>query len=126
MSQYKKLRNLVNSKIRKETISFNSERVPESKSEKEMWNVINDVTSPKSNLSWCIKTGDTEITDHLDIANSFNEYFITKIENLKKNIVATLVEDPNSRIKKDIQENKKHHNRSFTLKRTNEKEVKKP
>ena len=69
-----------------------------SKSEKEIWNVINDVTNPKNNTSWCIKIGDVEHTDHKFISDSFNNYFKTKIETLKDNIDGTLIEDPMARI----------------------------
>ena len=38
-AQYKKLRNLVNHRVRKETIDFNNKRVEDANKEAEMWNI---------------------------------------------------------------------------------------
>ena len=64
------------------------------KSEKEMWNVINDVTKPKSNYSWTLKTNSGETCDKLRIAELFNIHFKTKIDLLKANTDEDLKEDP--------------------------------
>jgi hypothetical protein len=61
--------------------------------------------------------GSIETQDKLVIGNSFNKFFVSKIQNLKDNIDQTLVEDPNVRLRKAV-ENKKH---SFSIKCTDEK-----
>ena len=47
MSKYKKLRNLVNQKIRKENIYHNEKRVDKAKNEGEVWKIVNEVIRPK-------------------------------------------------------------------------------
>ena len=47
-SQYKKLRNCVNKKVRLENIEFNEKRVNEAKNENEIWNILKEVSNPKS------------------------------------------------------------------------------
>jgi hypothetical protein len=48
-TKYKKLRNRVNSELKKDNLRFNSERVREANDENEIWKVVKDVTNPKSN-----------------------------------------------------------------------------
>ena len=98
MQQYKKLRNQVSCKISKETIEFNNKRIDKTKSEKEVWNVINDVTNLKSNESWCLKTEKGETSGKNIIAETFNNFFKTKIDLLKNNIDDNLKEDPLAKI----------------------------
>ena len=47
LAKYKKLRNLVNARIRKESVEFNNKRIEKANSEKEVWNVINEVNKPQ-------------------------------------------------------------------------------
>ena len=63
MLQYRKLRNLVNSRIRKDTIDFNNKRITQAETAKEMWNVVNSVNNPKRNDDWCIQTENGETND---------------------------------------------------------------
>ena len=43
--------------MRKETIERNGERIEKAKNEKEMWNIVNDVTSSKKTSEWKLKEG---------------------------------------------------------------------
>ena len=46
-------------------------------------------------VEWSIKTDDNTITsDHQEVANIFNTFFINKVEDLKKNIDKDFVCDP--------------------------------
>ena len=56
MVKYKKLRNLVNSRLRKETIEFNEKRISDAKNENEVWKVVNDTIHPNKSSEWCLKT----------------------------------------------------------------------
>ena len=47
LAKYKKLRNLVNARIRKESVEFNNKRIEKANSEKEVWNVTNEVNKPQ-------------------------------------------------------------------------------
>ena len=46
IKKYKKLRNLINSNIRKESKAYNNARVEKAKDENEIWKVVNDVINP--------------------------------------------------------------------------------
>jgi hypothetical protein len=121
LSKYKKLRNLVNCKVRQESRDYNNNRIDKANDENEAWKITNDIINPNKEINWSMKTnegdGSIETQDKLVIGNSFNKFFVSKIQNLKDNIDQTLVEDPNVRLRKAV-ENKKH---SFSIKCTDEK-----
>ena len=106
MQQYKSLRNKVTSQIRKETIDYNNNRIEEANNEKELWRVANEVINPKKEESdWKIKNKDGEtLTDEKEVAESFNGFFIDKIENLKNKIDPNLVEDPLVKLKEKLKD----------------------
>ena len=65
-----------------------------------MWKVVKDVASPKSNDNWSIKNESGNVVSyHLEIANMFNLFFITKINTLKENIDKDYVEEPVDKLK---------------------------
>ena len=81
--------------IRKENIGYNNNRIEEANNERELWNVANDVLNPKKENDWNIQKDNGEfITKEKEVAESFNEFFINKVENLKNNIDPANVEDP--------------------------------
>ena len=47
LTKYKRLRNLVNSKIRQESIAYNTERVKNANSEGDFWKCVKEVTNPQ-------------------------------------------------------------------------------
>ena len=59
-----------------------------------MWNVVREVTNPKKNFEWTLNTDTGPTNDEKIIANTFNSYFVTKIEVLKKGIDKNYVSDP--------------------------------
>ena len=100
MAKYKKLRNQVNSNIRNETKDFNNNRIDKANDENEVWKVAKEIINPNSNnTEWSLKSNDDIILDHEEIANTFNSYFVEKIENLKANIDTSIMEDPLARLK---------------------------
>ena len=46
--KFKKLRNRVNSLIKKDVIQFNDNRIENAKDEKEIWKVVKEITTTKS------------------------------------------------------------------------------
>ena len=54
-AKYRLLRNKVTSKIRKNDVRFNEDRIKFAKDENEIWNVVNDVISPNKKQAWKIK-----------------------------------------------------------------------
>ena len=48
---YKKLRNRDNSQLKKDNMNFNSVTVKAANDENEMWKVVKEVTSPRSNCN---------------------------------------------------------------------------
>ena len=89
IKQYKMLRNLINSKIRKESKEFNNARVEKAKDENEVWNVVNDVINPNKENKWSLTIDDKKIEDEEEIAGHFNTYFVEKIKILKEGIDKT-------------------------------------
>ena len=81
--KYKKLRNQTTTQIRADTKNANGKRIEESKNEGEMWKIVNDIMKPNSEQTWKLKEGDTVIDSELEIANTFNKFFIEKVINLK-------------------------------------------
>ena len=99
LQQYKALRNKMTGQIRKENIDYNNNRIEEANSERELWNVVNDLINPKKESNWNIRTGKGEnITADEEVAEAFNDFFINKVEELKRNINPAHVEDPLARL----------------------------
>ena len=91
---YKTLRNKVTSKIRKDNVDFNNNRVKEAKNESELWKIAKEVSNPKKVSEWTIEIDGKDEKDELIIAEAFNSYFIEKITKLKDGIDQSLVTDP--------------------------------
>ena len=119
--EYKRIRNSVTTKIRKDTIAYNEERIEKANDENEIWKVVNDIIAPNSETSWKLNEAGKILEDEKEIAEVFNEYFVEKIEKLKENIDKRYVEEPLEKLKKKM-ENK---NLKFTLKTTTETKVRK-
>ena len=49
------MRNKVTSKIRKETVDFNNNRVAEANNESELWKIAKEVTNPQKISEWSIE-----------------------------------------------------------------------
>ena len=108
LQQYKTLRNKVTYQIRKENIDHNNNRIEEAKNESELWKVANDVLNPRKENEWKIINKDgTVVSDELEVAETFNDFFIDKIDQLKNNIDKTIVEDPLVRLKEKMKSNTK-------------------
>jgi hypothetical protein len=107
LQQYKTLRNRVTSKIRKENIEYNNKRVEDAANEKELWSIANDVLNPRKETEWNVidKEG-KNVKEESRVAETINEYFIEKVEQLKKGIDKSLVEDPLVRLKERMKDNK--------------------
>ena len=125
MKQYKSLRNRVTGQLRKEQVEYNSKRIEEANSEKELWRVANEAINPKKETKWNIKAkDDTNISDELQVAELFNEFFVEKVENLKAGINPNLIEDPLTRLKEKME--KISHKASLDFKEVSEKNGRTP
>jgi hypothetical protein len=106
IQQYKMLRNKVTGQIRKENIDHNNNRIKEANNERELWNVANDVLNPRKENSWNIINDEgVEIVEEKEVAETFNKFFINKVEELKKNIEPKDVEDPLVRLAEKMKNN---------------------
>ena len=84
--------------------------------------MVNDITNPTTKRTWKIEDDiDGTLEDAKLIAEKFNNFFVTKIENLKANIDSSIKEDPLQHLAKKM-ENK---NLKFALKTVTVKAVKK-
>ena len=82
--KYKKLRNMVTARIRKENYDHNNNRIDNAKDEQEVWKVTNDIINPNNENSWSININNVMTTDTCKIANAFNNFFAEKIIDLKE------------------------------------------
>ena len=106
LRQYKALRNRVTSKIRKDNIDYNNNRIEEANNEKELWNITNDVINPRKESDWRIMNKEGKIiTEEKEVAETFNKFFVEKVEDLKHGIDKTLIEDPLVRLKERMKNN---------------------
>ena len=58
----------------------------EAKSEAELWKIANEVNNPNKQPNWRLDINGKKIESEEEIAKSFNEYFVEKIQKLKNNI----------------------------------------
>ena len=59
--------------------------------------------NPKKETEWKIKKEDGQVvSDELEVAELFNDFFINKIDKLKKSIDPNLIEDPLVRLKEKM------------------------
>ena len=117
--KYKKARNLVTNQIRKDTKAYNEERIKKADDQKEMWNVVNEVIAPRVKSQWELNEDGLMIKEELEIANTFNKFFVSKIQNLRTNINQNYVEDPLEKLRKKMVKK----NIKFSLKTVSEKKV---
>ena len=82
MKKYKILRNQVTGSIRNDSLKLNEDRISKANDEKEMWNVAREVTNPKKISEWTIITESGPTNNEKMIADTFNSYFVSKIEDL--------------------------------------------
>ena len=117
--KFKKLRNRVNSLIKKDVIQFNDNRIENAKDEKEIWKVVKEITTTKSSSNWSLIENGEVIKNEEQIADIFNDFFISKIKDLKDNIDTTIAEDPIG----ILEEKMKLKNLKFCFKEVTTKEV---
>ena len=118
-AKYKNLRNRAINQMRLDTLEQNAKRISEAKNEGETWKVVNDIIRPKSETKITISTPVGDVSDEQEVANSFNRFFVDKIELLKENIDPDYVKDPLEKIKEKI----KNKNLNFSVKPVSVKEV---
>ena len=119
MSEYKILRNQLTARIRKVSLEFNQDRINKANDEKEIWNIVNEVSKPRRDSEWKIQTDSGITTDEKKIANTLNSYFITKIKDLKVGIDTKYNEGPLSKLKEKL----KDYTLKFELKTVSKKKV---
>ena len=101
--KFKRLRNKVNSELKKDTIRNNNERIDKANDENEVWKIVKEISSPNRNNNIILNEDGIEITDGKEVAEIFNNFFIQKIEKLKDNIDISIVEDPLERLRNKMQ-----------------------
>ena len=68
------------------------------KREDEVWKVIKEVTKTREDRTWTLK----EITEEVEIAEIFNNYFIKKIKDLKENIDKMQIKDSIQKLQEKV------------------------
>ena len=103
---YRRLRNKANEKIKGDKKKANSDRIKKAKSEAEMWKIVTDITNPQSKNPITLEDNGIKISDEKEVANSLNTYFIDKIKTLKENIDSTKIVDPLKNLQKKMENSK--------------------
>ena len=63
--------------MRAEVRNANGKRIDEASNESEYWNVINDISKPKSETKWKLDDGICKTENEEEIAIRFNNFFFT-------------------------------------------------
>ncbi len=92
--KYKILRNRVTSALKTDTRMMNEKRAYQATNENEMWKIVKEIANPRTDKQWMLKENCREIREEEEIAEVFNEFFISKITNLRANIGREYVKDP--------------------------------
>ena len=80
LTQDKILRNKVNHLVKKDNMAYNKARINKAKNENEIWRIVNDVTQPKKDVEFKLRTeSGSSTSDNQKVADIFNDYFVTKI-----------------------------------------------
>ena len=119
LKKYKTLRNRVTQKIRTDAINANGKKIDEATSESDYWKVVNDIVKPNGDSNWKLKEEGKIIEDEKEIAETMNDFFVNKIEDLKVKIDDTLKSDPLEQLKKKVE----RKNLKFSLKTVSVKAV---
>ena len=77
----------------------NGDRIEKAEKESEMWRIVNEIVKPKSDDRISINTQDGLISEEADVADSFNKFFVDKIEKLKESIDPAVTRDPLMKIR---------------------------
>ena len=99
--------------------AHNNARVDNAKDENEIWKIVNEISNPRSGEGITIIENNVKIVDEGKVAEIFNQFFVSKIKNLKDNIDPNYVEDPIARLKSKFEGKKLH----FSLKTVTEEKV---
>ena len=97
---YKQLRNRAINQMRTDTLEQNATRISEAKNEGEVWKVVNEIIKPKSDHKIVLTSDQGDVTEDMEVATRFNEFFVKKIDTLKEKIDPSLINDPLARIQK--------------------------
>ena len=118
---YKQLRNRAINQIRTDTLEQNATRISEAKNEGEVWKVVNEIIKPKSDHKIVLTSDQGDVTEDMEVATRFNEFFVKQIETLKEKIDPSLINDPLARIQKKVE----NMNLKFSIRQVTVKEVRK-
>ena len=110
--KYRKLRNQATLQIKKDKQAANAERIKKARNESEVWRIINDISKPRSEATITLIENGIEISEEKELADTLNDYFFSKINNLKNDIDKSKVVDPLI----PLRENMKKKNLKFELK----------
>ena len=119
--KYKRLRNRTTQQIRRDAVKANGKRIEEANNESEVWKVVKEINTPRSESNWTLIDNNITITEEREIAETFNNYFVEKIANLKARIDPNRVKEPLNKLKNKV----RGKNLNFSLKTVTERTVRK-
>jgi hypothetical protein len=97
--QYRLLRNKCVTLQRRDTIKNNVTKFSGLTNTTDIWRAAKSIISPRTKTELKLKVGSDVIQDESTVAEVFNDYFVTKVEDLRRKIDATNLPDPLSKAK---------------------------
>ena len=86
-------------------MDHNNNRIDKANNENEVWKVAKEIINPCASSKRSMLINDETTEDPMKIANAFNNFFVTKIENLKANIDQSKVVDPSEKLADQMKSN---------------------
>ena len=114
----------MNSLVKNDTIKYNNERIEKAGDENEIWKIVKEVTCPNGEKKWTLEENGESIEEESKISELFNDFFITKIQDIKANIDQTKVENPYTKLEKKMKQKKLKFSLSQVSAKTVEKAIK--
>ena len=92
--------------------------------ENEIWKIVKEVSSPNGEKKWTLEENGELIEEESKISKLFNNFFITKIQDIKANIDQTKVENPYTKLEEKMKQKKLKFSLSQVSAKTVEKAIK--
>ena len=70
--KFKRLRNKVNSELKKDTFQYNNDRIDKAQDENEVWKVVKEINNPNRNNNIILTENGEEVADEKVVAEIFN------------------------------------------------------
>jgi hypothetical protein len=99
--KYRQLRNKCVTLQRRDTVQDNVSQFNGLTNPQDIWRATKSIIAPRAKIEHKLKVGNDIVQDETTVAGMFNDFFVTKVENLRKEIDTKGLPDPLSKAKGD-------------------------